>query len=268
MARTLDQIIAELDPTFAGQRKSLQERASLIPGQIKAEETGLGAKQQEAFGDILGGARRRGLGFAGIPLGEQAQYTATEYLPALARLRQSGREQAMSLQDAILGVNERRDTLGQQIYQTEQDRAAQERQASQARAAQAQATMGALGSFGSTGSPAEQGAPATLPKPQRTKSGGFNFYDIDGQPVNAAQYVALQQSLGGTSTYRQLLQMMSDEGDDNAKIALRYVGDDAQFGNAPSQYRTALGNLGATGSFQQEFKRKPLDQLIYNFRNG
>ena len=266
MARTLDQIIKELDPTFSGQRKTLNDRANLIPGQIKAEEAGLEAKQGQAFNQILGGARQRGLGFSGIPLGEQAQYTATEFLPAIARLRQSGREQAMSLQDAILGINERRDTLGQQIFQTEQDRAAQERQASQARAAQAQATFGAFNSLGLGG---EGGAQAsTRPQIQRTKNGGFNFFDAYGEPVNAAEYVALNREAGGQLGYRQLLSRMAKDGDKNAAVALRYVGDDGMFGNAPSQFRGVLGALGARGQFTdptaaQSFRNSNQSNPIY-----
>lgn len=241
-ARSLEQIIAELNPTFSAQTQSLQDRANLIPGQIASEEAGLAAKQESAFGDILGGARRRGLGFSGIPLGEQAKYTATDYLPALARLRQSGREQAMSLQDAILGVNERRDTLGQQIYQQEQDRAAQERSAALAR-------QQLMPTFNPPGG-GEGGGGATLPKINQTDK-GYQFTDAYGSPINAAQYVALYNSQGGSLTYRGLLQQMANNGDVNAKIALNYVGDDAKFGNAPTQYRSALGALGATGSFQQ-----------------
>jgi len=254
--RTLQQIITELDPTFAGQRKSLEDRANLIPGQIASEEAGLGAKQEQAFGNILSGARRRGLGFSGIPVGEQAQYTASEFLPAVARLRQSGQERAFGLQDAILGTNERRDTLGQQIFQGEQDRAAQQAASQRAAAAQAQATFGAFNSLG-LGGQGDQSGQGGLPKPQRTQNGGFNFFDIDGQPVNAAQYVAIQRQLGGTGTYRNLLQMMANEGDSNAKIALNYVGDDAQFGNAPAQFRGALSSLGATGSFGQPQRQAP-----------
>lgn len=126
--RTLEQIISELNPTYNPQVESLRQRQGLIPGQIESEEKGLQAKQETAFGDILGGARRRGLGFSGIPLGEQARYTSTEFLPALARLRQSGREQAMSLEDAINGIMERRNTLAQQLQQGDQQRDLAERQ--------------------------------------------------------------------------------------------------------------------------------------------
>lgn len=128
VARTLDQILGELGSTYDPQIAQIRQRQGLIPGQIAEEEKGLQAKQTQAFDDILGGARRRGLGFSGIPVGEQARYTSTEFLPALARLKQTGREQAMSLEDAILGIQERRNTLGQQLYQSERDRAEQIRQ--------------------------------------------------------------------------------------------------------------------------------------------
>lgn len=223
-ARTLSQIIAELNPTFQPQVKSLQERANLIPGQIKAEESGLQAKQGEAFNSILGGARQRGLGFAGIPLGEQAKYTATEYLPALARLRQSGREQAMSLQDAILGVNERRDTLGQQIYQTEQNRAAQERQA---RAAQASA-MPSLGSL--LGS--QQGPAARV---VQSAPGSFAFYSGSNKPITAAQYAkATGTSIG------DVLYEMAEAGDQSAKSWYSILQAEARNDDGGAGYRNAL----------------------------
>jgi hypothetical protein len=243
MARTLEQIVAELNPTFQPQVQSLQNRAAELPGQIKSEQAGLKAKQGEAFDSILGGARQRGLGFSGIPLGEQAKYSATEYLPALARLQQSGRDQAMSLQDAILGINERRDTQAQQIYQTEQNRAESARQASAAQAAQA-----SFGNFGNFGGDSTQGAD-TKPKINRSANGGYNFTDAYGEPVNAAEYVALQRQNGVNLGYRELLTRMANDGDSNAKLALQYVGNDAQFGNAPTQYRGALSALGATGNY-------------------
>jgi hypothetical protein len=243
-ARTLQQIISELNPTFQPQVQSLEQRAQLIPGQIKAEEQGLQAKQGEAFGSIVDGARRRGLGFSGIPLGEQAKYTATEYLPALARLRQSGQERAYSLQDAILGINERRDTLGQQIYGQEQDR---EAQAAAARAAAASPSFGNLFGGGDTSG----GGVSTLPKINRNSSGGYAFTDAYGKPINAAEYVQLYNSLGGKIGYRELLSQMASTGDRNAQLALKYVGNDAAFGNAPANIKAALASLGATGTFQQ-----------------
>ena len=188
--RTLAQIVSELNPTYQAQTQSLQAQQQLIPGQIQTEEKALGAKQEQAFGDILTGARRRGLGFAGIPVGEQAKYSATEYLPALARLRQQGQQQAMSLQDAILGINERRDTMAQQIYQTEQDRAFQgqqaeaNRRATAAAAAASRPTLASLGGVGQGGTQAQTAAPRAV----RNSTGGFTFLDASSKPITAAQY--------------------------------------------------------------------------------
>lgn len=126
--RTLDQVLASLDSVYNPQIEQIRQRQNLIPGQVAEEEKGLQAKQEQAFGDILGGARRRGLGFSGIPLSEQARYTSTEFLPAIARLRQQSKEQAMGLEDAILGIQERRNTFGNQLYQQEVSQDFAERQ--------------------------------------------------------------------------------------------------------------------------------------------
>lgn len=171
--RTLDQILAELSSAYDPQIANIRKRQELIPQQVAAEEQGLGAQQTQAFDQILGGARRRGLGFSGIPLAEQAQYSATQYMPALARLRQSSRDQAMSLEDAILGVNERRNTQAQQLQQSdyardfqerqfaEQQRQFNEQQAAQQRAAASQGSaLGALFGGGGGGAPAPGGGAA------------------------------------------------------------------------------------------------------------
>src|SRR6478672_279962 len=128
--RTLESIIAELDNAggYGAQTQSLRNQQALIPGQIADEEKGLQAKQDTAFGDIVNGSRQRGVGFSGIPLAEQAKYTSTEFLPALARLRTQGKQQAMSLEDAILGIQERRTNAALGIRQNEQSLAEQQRQ--------------------------------------------------------------------------------------------------------------------------------------------
>lgn len=126
--KTLDQVLSELQGTYQPQIDTLRQRQSAIPDQIAQNEQQLQAKQNQAFGDITDAARRRGLGFSGIPLSEQAKYTSTEYLPALANLRSTGQQQAMSLEDAINGVLERRNTLAQQLVQQSQQQDLAERQ--------------------------------------------------------------------------------------------------------------------------------------------
>lgn len=211
--RSLNQIVKELNKTFNPQVESVRARQALIPQQLQAEEAGLGAKQEQAFGNILSGARRRGLGFSGIPLGEQAQYTSTEYLPALARLRQSSREQSMSLEDAILGILERRDTLAQQVRQQEVSAAEQRRQfeanlklererlAAQQRAARA-------GGGGGWSPVSGGGAGAASASFTRKSDGGFAFTNAKGQPISAAKYA---QQTG--SDIRDVLRQMGQQGD-------------------------------------------------------
>lgn len=202
MASTLEQIIAELNPTYEPQVNTIRQRQAAIPGMIAQEEKGLQAKQENAFGDILNGARRRGLGFSGIPLGEQAKYTSTEFLPALARLRQSGQEQATSLEDAINQIYERRNTLAQQLRQGGLDREEQQRQfnlnyqlqqqqAADARraasASMAQPTLGGATPSSGSGVRAAQGPQIT----QRTDK-GFDFFDENGRPITSRQYAQLK----------------------------------------------------------------------------
>lgn len=184
MARTLDQIIAELNPAFTPQVESLQKQAQLIPGQIAEQEKGLIAQKDNAFNDILSGARQRGLGFSGIPLAEQAKFTATNFLPALAGLRSQGQQRAQSLQDAILGVQERKNTLAQSIYGGELDReAAQRAAASAARAAAIQPTFGDLFQQSQT-----QAQPTAQPSVVRNKQGDFSFFGADKKPITAGQF--------------------------------------------------------------------------------
>lgn len=127
-SRTLSQVINELNPTYKPQIASVRAQQAMIPQNIANETKGLEAKQTQAFDTILGGARQRGLGFSGIPLAEQAKYASTEFLPAVARLQQQGNEQKLSLEQAILGIRERRDTLAQTLLQQYKDRAEQKRQ--------------------------------------------------------------------------------------------------------------------------------------------
>lgn len=134
--RSVEQIQRELAKTDAPAESLLKKQIAAIPGSLKAEEDGLRAKQAEAFNKILGGAKSRGLKFSGIPLAEQARFTSTEFLPAMARLRQSGQDQRFTLQGALADIVRQRGLSAQGLFQQEQDRAAADRRAAAARAAQ------------------------------------------------------------------------------------------------------------------------------------
>lgn len=127
-ARTLDQIISELNSASQPTVDLIKRRKAEIPGQLEADEQQLEARQTRAFDGILRGARRRGLGFSGIPLSEQADYTATEFLPALARARSASRDRELSLEQSLVDLYRNNDLRGRDIFQAEQDRAEQQRQ--------------------------------------------------------------------------------------------------------------------------------------------
>lgn len=227
--RSLDQIVSSLGSVYDPQVQSIRNQQNLIPESVANEEKGLQAKQTQAFDDILGGARRRGMGFAGIPLAEQAKYTSTEFLPALARLRQDARQKQMSLEDAILGINERRNTSAQQIYQNELNLDEQRRQfdenlrfqreqmAAQQRAAAASSFSPSFGNSAPSGGGSKLPAGMEARTDKLGKFTGFNF-TVNNKPVSAAQYAAANKIPIGDLLYR-----MGESGDTTAQSAYNWI---------------------------------------------
>lgn len=234
--RTLDQINASLGSIYDPQVQAAQQQLAALPAQQKADQAGLQAQQQQSFQDILNGARSRGVGiaFGGIPLQEQAQYTATKYLPALADLDNTYAQKTSGLQDAINKINEQRYTQAQGEYQYENDLAEKQRefndnmalQRQQAAASAAQPSLGdVLGQYlKSQGS----NTPTSLAGATQRADKGFNFTDANGNSISAAAYAH------ATNTpFRDLLQRMAKAGDQGAAQALGFVGND--FGYDPNK---------------------------------
>lgn len=167
--RTLDQVIGELGSVYNPQIQSIQQQKALIPQGVEADITQAKAEQSNAYEDILGGARRRGLGFSGIPLGEQAKYASTVFAPEVLRARQRGKQQELSLTDALNSIYENRrkyaDTLRQgdiandqwnQTFAFEKEKWAQSlRDQAEARAAASRAAAASYGG-GYTGAGGQQ----------------------------------------------------------------------------------------------------------------
>lgn len=221
MARDIQDIIREIDASYNPQRQAIQQRIEALPGQADAEINGLRATQDQAFNDILGGARQRGLGFSGIPIQEQSKYTANQFLPAVARVRQSQNEVRGSLFDSLNNIDLQQRQYAEGVRQQELDRDLQRESADR----QAAAFGGLLG--GDNTAPQQIAAPAGATLAQR-KDKGFAFTDKDGRPINAAQYAKAKNI-----PFRQLLQEMANAGDTGARAALGFVGDD--FGYDPTK---------------------------------
>lgn len=258
LAQTLDQIIASLNPGYDPMRQSVKTQQAALPAQFDAQQQGLTAQADQAHQNILSQAQNRGLGFSGIPVGEQAKYDATTFMPAVANLKGNMITAQTNLSDQLNKINLDQQNQGNSILQTQQARDEQQRQFDQNmafqreqadRAAKLQAQQSAaLSGFGGGSAPSGPSGNPFGGTPQMKQSGSsFNFFDENGQPVTAAAY-AQKMGVG----FRDLLSKMASAGDQNAKLALNYVGNDAKFGGAPQQYAGALGALGATGSYAQQ----------------
>jgi hypothetical protein len=128
MARSFSQVLAEVTAKSDPQRRIVLDQVAALPGQQTVDETALSAKKDQAFEDIVGGARRRGLGFSGIPLGEQAKYTATDYAPALANLKSGYNTRRGTLESALADIGRSDYMSAQDIFGRDQQLAEQRRQ--------------------------------------------------------------------------------------------------------------------------------------------
>lgn len=225
MARALEDIVKELDAGYQPDRQRINDQINALPGQLETEEASLKAKEQDYFTNtILGGARERGVAFGGIPEGERARYGAMEFLPAVARLKQSGVEARGTLLGALTSLDREQREKAMGLRQQELDRDEQIRQAELTRQNElAKARYSAGSSFtptlGSLTNPTSAGA-------TQRKDKGYEFKDQFGNPISAAAYAA---AVG--VPFRQLLQTMANSGDAGARTALGFVGDD--FGYDP-----------------------------------
>lgn len=123
--RTLDQILAELQPSYQPSIEFLRQRQTEIPKTVESDIQAAQAAQTQAYEDILTGARRRGLGFAGIPLGEQARYASQVFAPAVLQARTRGTEAARDLEGTILGLQAEMRNAAIARRQSEEDLARQ-----------------------------------------------------------------------------------------------------------------------------------------------
>lgn len=229
MARSLDQVLAEVTARSDPQRQIVLNQVSQLPAQQKAEESSLEAKKNQAYDDILGGARRRGLGFSGIPLSEQAQYNATEYAPAVANLKSSYSNRRSTLEAALADIGKNDYMSAQDIFN--QDRSFEEQQRqfneqlaeSRRQAAKATAAVPSP-TFGG-------GAPAPQAQMARKQNGGFAFADANGQPMSAARYAQTTGQPIGSVLYA-----MGQQGDKYAQQLYNQLRNDPKFGKGNAQY--------------------------------
>lgn len=240
--RTMEQVYASLGSTYDPIIGNIRNQQAAIPQQLQADESALQGQQTQAFDNILSSARRRGTGvaFGGIPLGEQAKYNATTFQPAMANLRGSYATKGLSLEEAILGANRDRSSQAQGIFESERNYFEEKRrfdeQMAFERAKQAEAARQASqNSYTPTYTPPE------------------------GDPPNNTNNGKPAQKYIGNADYRgHLAYLAQKEKNQDAAIALRYVGNDGKYNLSPyvtnPSIIAALNRIGAVNVYRAPAK--------------
>jgi hypothetical protein len=104
VVQSLDDILATLQPGYAGQEAVYNSQIAALPGQEAGAIQGLDVAKGNAFTDINRGANAKGLAFSGIPIEEQGRYIGEKYLPAVANLKNETQNKTFTLQQALAGL--------------------------------------------------------------------------------------------------------------------------------------------------------------------
>lgn len=118
--QTLDQIMAELQPGYTGQRKVIAKGIQNTNETYKASEFALDAAKTQGFNQINTQATGKGATFSGIPADEQATYLSTKYLPGKQQAKAQQQSDILTLegQNAALDTDIRKTALGTRDSQT------------------------------------------------------------------------------------------------------------------------------------------------------
>ena len=87
--RDLQALIGEIGQSIQPQNQLIDESMTANENAGLAQQQGLQAKQTQAFKGIEQSAQNKGMFFSGFSPDQQAQYTSTTYLPALAELQRT-----------------------------------------------------------------------------------------------------------------------------------------------------------------------------------
>ena len=184
MDQRLQEIYNQLESVYAPQRAVLQQQAPLIEQQAAAQRASLEQARQNAFRDITTAAGSRGMLFSGFTPAEQATYTGTKYLPALAGVEQTAAQRRLSLEQQLGQTKITQQTQAQNILQKQIEEENRAREAELKRQTDLQA---ARISAGKSGRAATEKAWGKV-KAGEGAGGGFSYQSPGGLPVSAATW--------------------------------------------------------------------------------
>lgn len=213
MARSLNEIIASLNPAFDPETAVVNQGLAAIPGQQTAELAGLDTAKDNAFGQITQGANRRGMLYSGAPLDEQQRYVGEKFLPARAAVAESFNNKRSDLQLKLANIAQRKTTQAQGILADEQrmdaDRADADRKF-QLEQQKLRATTSRATTSRAAANPAKGYAKGT------DNVGGLSYRDNFGNPITSAQYY---EAKGATGIGAIIADLKSSKNPNDIKIA-------------------------------------------------
>lgn len=104
--QNLQDIVAQISQAYAPQKALIDQSITANDQSGAAQTAGIEAKKTQAFGGIDQTATDRGMAFSGFTPDQQAKYTGSTYLPALANLQNT----IASTRNSLLGKKAGLDT--------------------------------------------------------------------------------------------------------------------------------------------------------------
>jgi hypothetical protein len=206
MEPRLQEIYNQLESIYQPQRTALQQQQPLFEQQAAANRAALEQARVNAFRDITQTAGQRGMLFSGFTPEEQARYTGTKYLPALAGVEQTLQQRKLSLEQQLNQLQSQQRQSAQDILskQMAAEEAARQRDIDRQLKIDL-ARMAARSRGGGTGRKSTTNKGWGKVKVGQGAGGGFAYQDPTGLPVSAAVWslmnnVPLEQTLSQDPT--------------------------------------------------------------------
>lgn len=193
-----EDVYNQLGTVYDPSTKLVNDQLSALPAQQESEQSALDQAKVNAFRDITEGANRRGVLFSGIPIQDQATYTGTKYLPAVAGLKTDYANRKFTLLDQINKIQAARTGEARGTVADAQKTAAD----TAYKNAQLQLSYARLANSGSGGiSPSLQyqmikDAQAQADKKksefkvEQDEGGNYRFKGANNKPLKLAEFVA------------------------------------------------------------------------------
>lgn len=213
MARSLNEIIASLNPAYDPETAALTQAQAALPGQQSAELAGLDTAKNNAFGEITTAANRRGMLYSGAPVDEQMRYVGERYLPARAQVANTFAGRQSDLQLKLANVAQRKMNQAQGILEGEQKQDLAKAEAERQYQLEVQKMR-------QTASRATSSRAAVDPAKGYVKGtdnvGGLSYRDARGNPITSAQYY---EAKGATGIGAIIADLKSSKNPNDIKIA-------------------------------------------------